>query len=248
MSDNQQQGPNQVNTGVDNPVGEKMTKFKYKPQSVFSLLLRIAGFRLEEIDTFLDLAQRARRSEQRNLEQIAASSRENVPDDWLVDDVAQLEKFAWLYSEFAIIGLWRCIELYRKSAMGFAVSKRAARRAYKHEKFKKDLLRLNIEETKIRCARSVDELRCLNNAIKHERRVNGELAKFPRWKKKKGDENSKRTKLSRWRKKKDDELGDLKDHYLRLRPLAERYLEDLTKRLSKAKRPSAIPAGQVSNT
>ena len=115
--------------------------------------------------------------------------------------------------------------------MRFAVSKSAAQRASEHEKFKKDLLRLNIEETKIRCARSVDELRCLNNAIKHERRVNGKLADFPRWKNKEGDK-----------------LGDLERHYLRLLPFAKKYLEDLTKRLKKAKGPSTIPAGQVSNT
>ena len=90
---------------------------------------------------------------------------------------------------------------------------------------------MKIKGTKIRCVQSVNELRSLNNAIKHERRVNGELAKFPRWKNKKGDE-----------------LGDLESHYLRLRPFAKRYLEDLTERLINAKISSLSPAGQVSKT
>ncbi|MCY4132198.1 MAG: hypothetical protein OXF39_06080 [Nitrospira sp.] len=230
MFDNQQQNQNQVNTGDDISEGKTM-KFKYKRRSPFPLFLMRAEGEIDTIEDFFDRAKDAWRKGQKTLEQMAASSGENVPDDWLVDDVAQLKEFAWLYSEFAIIGLWRCIELYRKSAMRFAVSKSAAQRASEHEKFKKDLLRLNIEETKIRCARSVDELRCLNNAIKHERRVNGKLADFPRWKNKEGDK-----------------LGDLERHYLRLLPFAKKYLEDLTKRLKKAKGPSTIPAGQVSNT
>ena len=199
-------------------------EFKYKRRTVFPLLLRIAKYEINAIDDFFEGAKKARRSEQKDLEQIAASSGDNVPDDdrW-VDDVAQLKEFSWLYSEFAIIGLWRCIELYEASA------KRYIRR---HEQSAMraalDII-IRDKEKKIRCAQSVDELRCLNNAIKHERQVGDELAKLPRWK-----------------NKKDDELGDLKDHYLRLRPLAGRYLEDLTKRLNNAKIPSLSPVGQVS--
>ena len=248
MSDNQQQNQNQVNTGDDIPEGKTM-KFKYKRSTVYSLLLRSAEYNLGDIDAFFELAKKARRSEQKNLEQIAAISGENVSDeDRWGDDVPQLKEFAWLYSEFAIIGLWRCIELYRKSAMRSALGKDAAERAYRHKQFQNDLLSLRIKEKKIRCAQSVNELRCLNNAIKHERRVNGELAEFRRWKKKKRNQNSKLAKRLRWRSKKDDELGDLKDHYLRLRPLAERYLEDLTKRLKKAKNLNPSPSSQVSKT
>lgn len=229
------------------PEGEAMN-FRQATELVYSVLLDLAKSSLEDIDNFLDLAQRVRKSEQRELEQAAASSRENDLVDLLDDHFAQLKEFSWLYSEFAIIGLWRCIELYRKSVMRAALGDKAAKRAYKHKLFQEDLSCLKIEETKIRCARSVDELRCLNNAIKHERRVNGELAEFRRWKKKKRNQNSKLAKRPRWRSKKDDELGDLKDHYLRLRPLAERYLEDLTKRLIDAKIPSLSPAGQASKT
>ena len=231
MSDNQQQNHNQGNTGDNIPEGSTV-KLKSRLRSPFPLLLMRAESEIDTNEDFFDRAKEAWREGQQALEQEAASSGENIPyDDRWDDDVAELEKFAWLYSEFAIIGLWRCIELYRKSAIGFAVSKSAARRAYKHEKFKKDLLRLNIEDTKVRCAQSVNELRCLNNAIKHERRVGKELADFSRWKNKKGDK-----------------LGDLESHYHRLRPLAERYLEDLTKRLKNAKGPSTSSTGKVNKT
>ena len=135
--------------------------FRYRHPSPFPLLLMRAEREMDTIEDFFDRAKEAWRAGQQDLEQMAArSSGENVPDDdrW-DDDFAQLKEFGWLYSEFAIIGLWRCIELYRKSAMQRALSKGAARRASDHEKFKKDLLRLKIEEEKIRCAQSVDELR-----------------------------------------------------------------------------------------
>lgn len=231
MSDNQQQNQNQVNTGDD--ISESQTrKFKYKPRSVYSLLFREAEHRLYDMDDFFERAKKTRRSEQKNLEQIAAMSGENVSDgDRWGDDVPQLKEFAWLYSEFAIIGLWRCIELYRKEAMRVILGNDAAEQSFKHKEFKKELLRLNIDEEQIICAQPVNELRCLNNAIKHERQVDDKLAKF-----------------SLWQNKEDDELGDLESHYNRLRPFAKQYLEDLTDRLNNAKTPSLSPAGQVSKT
>src|SRR3989304_7780844 len=106
------------------------------------------------------------------------------------------------------------IELYRKRAILFASGTQAATMVFRHKEFQKQLKSLGIDETQTRCARSVDELRCLNNSIKHSQRVNEELAKFPRWKNKKGDN-----------------LGNLESHYRRLRPVAERYLKDFSGRL-----------------
>jgi len=179
---------------------------------------------MRTIEDFFDRSKAAWKKGHQDLEKIAASSGENVPDDWLVDDVAQLEEFAWLYSEFAIIGLWRCIELY------VARAKKHIRR-HKQSAMRAALDIIKDEKKKICCAQSVDELRCLNNAIKHRRRVQGELAELPRWKNKEGDK-----------------LGDLERHYLRLQPLAKRYLEDLTKRLKKVKNSSPSPTSQVSKT
>ena len=230
MSDNHQQNHNSEHTGDGVPMGNTR-KFKYKPRSVYSVLLRKAEYNLGDIDAFFERTKKARRSEQKDLEQMAARSGENVPDDWLYDDREQLTQFSWLYAEFAIIDLWRCIELYRKSAMRAALGDKAAKRSYKHKLFQEDLSCLKIEETKIRCARSVDELRCLNNSIKHERQVGVELAKFPLW-----------------QNKEDDELGDLESHYNRLRPFAKQYLEDLMDRLNNTKIPNPNLAGRVSKT
>ncbi len=134
------------------------------------------------------------------------------PDDLFLD-FPVLEDFAWLSSEFAVVGLWRCVELFRKNAIEHALGEDAAQGLFSERKFQEILRSQGIDGSRIRCARSVDELRCLNNAIKHQRQVTDSLAEFPRW-------------------KEGDELGDLERHYCRLRPLAERYLEDLAKRLN----------------
>ena len=207
-------------------------EFKYQHRSAFDgVLLRLTDYELEQLDAFFEHSKISLKFEKKALERRAASSGEGYPDDFWGDDCAQLEEFAWLSSEFAIIGLWRCVELYRKYAIRHALGsdddiKRFLGRNnlkrplfFDHSLFKNVLSELKIDACEIRRAKSVDELRRLNNAIKHERRVNGALAKFSRWKGKEGKE-----------------LGDLERHYARLQPRAKQYLEDLAKRL-KAKFP-----------
>ena len=188
---------------------------KYRNWSAFDgVLLILTDYELEQLDAFFEQSKLSLRFEKKALEQRAASSGGGYPDDLYVDDFAQLEEFAQLSSEFAIIGLWRCVELYRKAAIKHALGSDAVQGLFDHKKFLLKLRSEGIEESQIRSAKSVNELRCLNNAIKHERRVNGPLAKF-----------------SMWEGKEKKELGDLERHYARLQPHAEQYLEDLAKRL-----------------
>ena len=202
-------------------------EFKYQHRSAFDgELLILTEYELEQLDAFFEQSKLSLRFEEKALEQRAASSGGGYPDDLYVDNFEQLKEFAWLSSEFAISGLWRCVELYRKDAIRHALGDDEAIQRFlgrknpkrplffDHSFFKNVLSELKIDACKIRCAKSVDELRRLNNAIKHERRVSNDLAELPRWKAKKGQE-----------------LGDLERHYHRLRPLAKQYLEDLAKRL-----------------
>jgi hypothetical protein len=194
---------------VNDVMPSKPMKIQYVRRSPFLLILLLTKDELNAIDGFVDLAKEARKSQQEKLERLAAPTRRAAPhDDWLVDDFAQLGEFAALSAEFAIIGLWRCVELYRQRAI------RTAR--YNRLQKELQLLKIAIRKQRIRCARSVDELRCLNNAIKHNRRVAGELADLPRWRGKRGCK-----------------LSNLEGHYARLRFAAERYLSDLVRRLSR---------------
>ena len=194
------------------------SEFKYQHLSAFDgVLLILTEYEMEQLDAFFEHSKVSLKLEEKYLKQrVASSSRgEDDLDDWWVDDFAQLEEFAWLSSEFAIVGLWRCVELYRKDAIRHALGPSAVQGIFIHKEFQKKLRSQGIEESQICCAEHMDELRCLNNAIKHERRVSNELAaKFLEWKGKEGEK-----------------LGDLERHYHRLQPLAKQYLEDLAKRL-----------------
>jgi hypothetical protein len=198
-------------------------KFQYRRRSPFSVLLRITTGELMSIDHFAELANETHRSkEAKILRRGAMKKGDHIPDDWVADELALLDDFSALSAEFAIVGLWRCIELYRKTAIAFAASQTAAAKAFRHREFQKELSKLGITEKRVRCARSVDELRCLNNAIKHDQHVDGELADFPRWRSKQGRK-----------------LENLESHYRRLRPAAERYLNDLAGRLGRRPMPKS---------
>jgi hypothetical protein len=117
-------------------------------------------------------------------------------------------------SEFGIVGLYRCVEMFRKRIIGFTNGHEASS-VFKYDTYKKYLSSLGIQEEHIRCSRSVNELRCLNNAIKHnESAVSSDLTQFRKWKNKEGEA-----------------LGNLSRDYRRLRPLVDSYLQDFSLRM-----------------
>lgn len=189
--------------------------YQYRPPSPLHVILRIAEGEFGNIDSFREHAEQAHQRQKVYLERLASNRGNNSPDDdWLVDDFRALEDFATLSAEFSIIGLWRCIELFRKRAIWNCSSKDAPAGVFTHKKFQSELSKLRIKEKRISCSRTVDELRCLNNSIKHDQRVGNELATFGYWKNKEGQP-----------------LGNLATRYPRFRSAAERYLNDLTKKL-----------------
>ena len=185
---------------------------KYQKRPPFLLLKRIATYELEDVDRLVAWSEQMRRSRAHFLKRFVPSTRHY---DQFVDDFAEIDAFAHLYAECAIVALWRCVELYRKRAISQALGASAAGKAFRNHDFIKELRKIGIVETKVQCHKAVNELRCLNNAAKHEKRVGGELAELPKWRKRKGQE-----------------LKDLLPHYRRLRPMAEKYISDLTSQLN----------------
>jgi hypothetical protein len=181
--------------------------FKYRRLSPFCVFGRLAKYDLDTVDRFIEWSDKQRRTRQRYLQRLPSHQ---GPNDQFVDDVEEVDAFTYLYAEAAIVMLWRSVEMFRKRTVANALGASQAQRTFQHRKFLEALSRLGISESALRCAASIDELRCINNAVKHEGRVETELAKY-----------------SLWRKRHGDELGDLRPHYHRLRPLAERYIDDL---------------------
>jgi hypothetical protein len=97
-----------------------LRKFRYRRRSPFLHFARLTEDELNDIDRFVELAREARKSQEERLERLAAQIRRDAPDDdWLVDDFAQLHDFAALCAEFAIIGLWRCVETLQKTSYSY---------------------------------------------------------------------------------------------------------------------------------
>ena len=167
-------------------------------------------YELEDVDRFLAWSCQSVEARRHSLCNVAD---ECGMDDRYGDDAAELESFANLYSEFAIVALWRCVELFRKRLLRNAFGAVSGTTFFSNGSFAKDLRVLGIEDAALKESASVNELRCLNNCIKHNRVVDRELARLPNWTAQSGEE-----------------LVGLSVHYPRLRLAAEQYVGDLAER------------------
>ncbi|MHB1757867.1 MAG: hypothetical protein ACYCT9_10225 [Leptospirillum sp.] len=155
-----------------------LSKFKYKERTPFNVLFRLAKYSLEGIDRFVELVHETQQKNLTGLEKLAKKIDPDNDSDWLVDDFQELNDFDTLSSEFGIVGLWRCVELFNKDAICIALGPDEAESVFNHKKFKKKLLKLQITEEDVKCSQSADELRCLNNSVKHSQLVSKELARL----------------------------------------------------------------------
>ncbi len=132
--------------------------------------------------------------------------------NWLVslheDDHYFLEEAEKLSAELAIVALYKKIEITTKSAVLIAYPDIPSKDLFPIDKLKKALKAKNILIVQLSHYAAMDEVRCLNNAIKHSGLVSGELAKYPVW-------------------KKGTTLSDLHDAYQRLAPLCVLYMGEL---------------------
>jgi hypothetical protein len=187
-----------------------MAKYQYRSQP-FHLLLRLARYDLEDVDRLVSWSEQQRQAREELLERLTQS------DEQFVDDVAEIDAFARLYAECAVVALWRCVELFHKRISTNVNGALAAGEKFNYKKhFLTSLKKLGIPESDLHYKKSVNEIRILNDAIKHDGYVGKELAKLDGWKRRSGKE-----------------FGDLRPHYVRLRPLAERYMDDLAKKATR---------------
>jgi len=116
----------------------------------------------------------------------------------------------------AMVGLYSKLELTMRVLLSRIYGKDVEEEElYKWNKLKKRLnLDFQVDVMKIRGSKTVDELRCLANSIKHEGRVNRELAQF-----------------RGWRRNKD--IKHVRRHFPRMQRAAETFLRFLSRRLER---------------
>ena len=123
------------------------------------------------------------------------------------------EELADLTSELAIVALYKKLEIDTKRAIKIVFPEQSDRDLFKWETLKNFLRGQGIDIENFSKYSEVDELRIINNCIKHSGIVDGNLSKFGEW-------------------KKGEHVTSLDRHFHRLALAAERYMADLTNALS----------------
>lgn len=104
--------------------------------------------------------------------------------DSLIDDFDILKEVNLLSSQLAIVALYRIVEIRTKSILKRHLNNSKDINSLFQYKNLIKLLKNNfgIELKNVNGFSTIDELRCLNNSIKHQGVVSGELSKFHGWK------------------------------------------------------------------
>ncbi len=166
-----------------------------------------------EIDLFRDHVHSAAASERRSIDSRAETWPEEA-QEFLADEVDMLKSIAGLADQLAIVALYRVVELKTGRILRHRLGAAVAGKTFSIDRVG-DLLnkQLGIKIESVPHYRAIDELRLLNNCIKHEGRVSKQLA----------------DRYSRW--KQGAELSDLGAAYERLRPKVPAYVFRLAQRV-----------------
>jgi hypothetical protein len=148
-----------------------------------ALFRQVATYEVETIDRFRahvqDAAATQRQSIHRRAEKLPAEAQE-----LLAEDLNELDVISDLADELAIVALYRAVETYRGKIVVRRFPKVPDQTTSNIRKLGQFLRQQGIDLDRVPYHRAVDELRLLNNAIKHDAGyVSAELArKYPRWK------------------------------------------------------------------
>ena len=174
-----------------------------------TLFTKAVRFQLERLDGLRDWQKWAHDEDLDHLRAMGGDEDEGI--EFYADEAAVASDTRDLADELAVVGLYRVVEhntaklIDQRLGAGTA----QARAIYKWNKLRRLLKRqLNVDHKKLPCHDAVNELRCVNNAVKHAGRVTKDLAAFGGW-------------------TRGDPLGALGPVYDRLVPHVIEYLEAL---------------------
>jgi hypothetical protein len=148
-----------------------------------ALFRKVAAYEVDTIDRFRahvrDAAAAQQHSIQRRAEKLPAEARE-----LLAEDLNELDVISDFADELAIVALYRVVEINRGRILVRKFPAAPSRMASYIDRLRTFLKQQGVVLDHIAHHRAVEELRLLNNAIKHDAGyVSAELAsKYPRWK------------------------------------------------------------------
>lgn len=102
--------------------------------------------------------------------------------DSLGDEFWEAEQAEFFGRLLAIVGLYMLVEDETKTILKWIFSKKQVLKVYRWKHLKEMLkAKIGFDIENLKMFNIIDELRCLNNDIKHNRKVDEELAKFSGW-------------------------------------------------------------------
>ncbi len=143
---------------------------------------------IDTIDSFRAHIESGAVARRKTIERLAARFSDDEAQDYIADNfadnLAELDVISALGDEFAIVGLYRVVEVFRGRIMQARYGSASPNTAYINRVRDFLLKHHGIDIDRIPHHRAINELRLLNNAIKHDTAiVTAELAQaFPRWK------------------------------------------------------------------
>lgn len=138
-----------------------------------------------------------------------SNEEEYMETSWLQDEDAFVDEIVELGDELAIVGIYKLLEIHTKRVVRAAFPDIDGRSLFRFDTLIEAFRDKGVDLTSVTNFSEVDELRCLNNAIKHTGTVSSELASYPDW-------------------TQGETLSDLGKVYERLAPQVQDYVRDLT--------------------
>lgn len=152
-----------------------------KPDRLHALE-RVVARELEILEGFRIQLEEQHQSELKKLDEVYGEEDDGI--EFLADESYMLDEVLDLGGQLAIVALYRIVELKSSKILGWRWSEKDIKdmNLYKADSLAKALRReLGIDIKALPGFAAVNELRLLNNAIKHQGRVSAQLAKYPGW-------------------------------------------------------------------
>ncbi len=169
-----------------------------------ALIDNAASTELARLDDLMLLVNQGVEDERDDL--YAQGGDEDDGIEFYADEAHALTEVDSLFTQLAIVGLYAVVEIRTKSHLGAKATPKELANAFKFAQTKALFAKYARRPlTKMPHYAAIDELRCLNNAVKHNAFVGKELARFSGW------------SLG-------DRIGDVRPIFARIRPLVPQYL------------------------
>jgi hypothetical protein len=168
---------------------------------------RLIDLELARVDTLISLVESAVAAEMEDLRDMAGDEDDGIES--YADEAYELSDVGALFTQLSVIALYAVVEIRTKSLLAVKAAPADVHKAFKVKELKKLFKKHSgIALENVRDFATIDELRCLNNAIKHSGYVSDELGGFQGW-------------------TSGDRIGDVRPAVARIRPIVARYLADV---------------------